>query len=141
MLYVSENLSIPLKEIRITAARSSGPGGQHVNTTATKAVLRFNVERSGSLTQLQKVILRGKLRRRIGKDGNLVLACQTHRSFEQNRDEALSRLAGLLADALTPILERVHTGVPGGQRKQRLEAKRRRASVKRLRGSVAGEDD
>ncbi|MGE4293632.1 MAG: alternative ribosome rescue aminoacyl-tRNA hydrolase ArfB [Desulfovibrio sp.] len=140
MLYVSQDLSIPLKEIRISAVRSSGPGGQHVNTTATKAVLRFDLERSGVLTPFQKMILRGKLRRRIGKDGCLTLACQVHRSFEQNREEVLGRFAKLLAEALTPVLERVRSGVPGGQRRQRLESKKRRASIKKARGPVSGED-
>lgn len=141
MLYISESLSIPLREIRISAVRSSGPGGQHVNTTATKAVLRFHLERSSALTPLQKMILRGKLRRRIGKEGYLTLACQTQRSFEQNRDEVLSRFAKLVADALLPVLDRVRSGVPGGQRRRRLEDKKRRASFKKARGSVSGKED
>lgn len=140
MLYVSEGLSIPLKEIRISAVRSSGPGGQHVNTTATKAVLRFDLERSGALTPFQKMILKGKLRRRIGKDGCLTLSCQVHRSFEQNREEVLRRFARLVDEALTPVLERIRPRVPGGQRRKRVEAKKRRASIKKTRGPVRGED-
>ncbi|MEF2144080.1 MAG: alternative ribosome rescue aminoacyl-tRNA hydrolase ArfB [Desulfovibrionaceae bacterium] len=137
MLFIMDDLSIPLREIRISAVRSSGPGGQHVNTAATKAVLRFNLDRCSVLTQFQKMIIRGKLRRRIGKDGCLTLACQTQRSFEQNREEALSRFASLLAEALTPVLERVRSGVPGGQRRRRLDAKKRRASIKKARGAVS----
>ncbi|SKA72171.1 ribosome-associated protein [Paucidesulfovibrio gracilis DSM 16080] len=140
MLYIAEDVSIPLKEIRIRAVRSSGPGGQHVNTASTKAVLRFNLGRSRRLTQLQKMLLRGKLRRRIGKDGVLTLACQTHRSFERNREEVLRRFADLLAEALAPVMERVRSGVPAGERRRRLESKKRRASVKRCRGPVRRED-
>lgn len=140
MLYISKELSIPMKELRIRAVRSSGPGGQHVNTAATKAVLRFNLAHSRQLTQLQKMILRGKLRRRIGKDGYLTLTCQTHRSFEQNREEILHRFADLLAEALTPVMQRIRSGVPGGERRRRVEAKKRRAAIKKKRGPVSRED-
>lgn len=133
MLFVNENISIHEKELKFTFSRSSGPGGQHVNTADTRVTLLFDIDRSRSLTQLQKVILKGKLRRRIGKDGKLRVTARDTRSQHDNRELAVARFIELVRGALEPVMERMGTRVPRSQKRKRLQRKKRRAQVKSLR--------
>ena len=124
---------IPDAEISFRFSRSGGPGGQHVNKTATKATLRFDLESSSALTDGQKARLRSRLASRIGADGILQVTCETGRSQRANRLEAIERFAVLLASALAPRRRRRPTGVPRKERRHRLQAKRRRGETKRGR--------
>lgn len=133
MIYINDNLSIPEGELKFTAVRSPGPGGQHVNKTSTAVVLRFDLAASPSLTQLEKVILKGKLRRRINRKGVLQIVSRSTRSQAENKRRAVERFARLMAEALEPVLQRIGTRVPKSSRKRRLESKKRRGAVKRMR--------
>jgi ribosome-associated protein len=126
-LRVDDQLSIPLTEIELRASRSSGPGGQHANVTASRVEAAFDVEASGTLEEAQ----RARLLERIGP---LVTAvAQDARSQARNRELALERLAEKLAAALRVPRRRRPTKPTRASRWRRLEEKRRLAERKRAR--------
>lgn len=127
---VTRSVSIPIGEIELRTSRSSGPGGQHANTSETRVEARFDVEASSALTPTQK-------RRVIAKAGPVLSAvAQDERSQARNRELAVERLVGKVAEALRVQRRRVPTRPTKAAREQRLEGKRRRAAVKRSRGPV-----
>lgn len=130
---VNERLSIPADEIRLSFSRSSGPGGQNVNKSNTKVELRFDLLGSNALEGGQKARAANKLRRRLTRDGELVIACDRHRSQEQNRRECLERLADILREALRRKPPRKTTAPTRASRERRLRNKKHRAEKKRLR--------
>ena len=113
--------------------RSGGPGGQHVNTSATKVELRWALDDSQALTDEQKDLVRRRLGNRINTDGELVLQSSEHRSQVRNRDAVVVRFARLLADALETRRPRRPTKPSRAARQRRLDNKRRRAETKALR--------
>lgn len=124
---ITRSVSLPLSEIELRYSRSSGPGGQHAQKTETRAEAVFDVEASGTLTEIQK-------QRVIGKVGPVVRAvAQDERSRLRNRDLALERLAGQLREALRVHRPRVPTKPSVRARERRLEEKKRRGAVKRQR--------
>lgn len=133
MIRITEHVVIPYDEIRFITSRSSGPGGQHVNTADTRVTLLFNVEKSPGLTQLQKVAINGKLRRRIDKRGVLRVTSQKFRSQKSNKDSAIERFVELMRWALKPVSKRKETTVPKSAKRKRLERKRRTAERKKTR--------
>jgi ribosome-associated protein len=137
---INANLSIDDDELRFEFARSSGPGGQNVNKVETKVRLLFDLRRSPSLSAEQKMRIEERLATRTTKDGILQVASQRHRSREANRRATVERFAELLAEALEEEEPRVRTRVPKGQRKQRLESKRRRSQKKALRAKPDVDD-
>lgn len=130
---IRDDLEIDEAEIDISAARSSGPGGQHVNKTETKVVLTFDVEASRSLTLEQKDLLREALGSRLTKDGRLRVVSQKSRSRAANEQDARERFAALVRRGLERPAQRRDTDVPRAERRRRLEGKRKRSSVKKLR--------
>lgn len=139
-LQIDDSLSIPLKEIAFRYARSSGPGGQHVQRTETKVELLFDVANSPSLTDEQRRLILQRLANRVDGDGVLHLTSQMGRSQFDNRQEAIRRFGELLAGALKPEKPRKPTKPSAAARQRRLEAKRRRAEIKRQRRRVASQD-
>ena len=131
-LRITRQISVPLSEVEIQAVRSQGPGGQHVNKAATAIQLRFDI-RASSLSDFYKQRLLRMHDHRITKSGDVVIKAQTHRSQEQNREEALERLRALLRDAGHTRKKRLPTRPSRRQREQRLEDKARRARIKSLR--------
>jgi ribosome-associated protein len=126
-LTVTRSVSIPLSEIELRVSRSSGPGGQHANTAETRVEAVFDVEASTALTDAQK-------RRVVERAGPVLRAvAQDERSQLRNRELALERLAERLRDALRVRRRRVPTRPSAASRERRLEEKRRRGEVKRLR--------
>ena len=141
MIRITDTVVIPYGEINFVTSRSSGPGGQHVNTSDTKVTLVFDVEKSPSLTQLQKVAVKGKLRRRLDKRGVLRVTSQKSRSQKSNKDAAITRFVELMRWALTPVAKRRPTAVPKSAKRRRLERKTRTGEKKRQRRTpdVSGE--
>lgn len=124
---VRGNTAIPLREITVRATRSSGPGGQHANTSDTRVEATFDVAASQSLTDEQK-------RRIIARAGPRVTAvAQDERSQMRNRELALQRLAGRLSGALAVRRPRRATRPTKGSVERRLTSKRARAERKRNR--------
>ena len=130
---ISDDLIIPESELRFRFVRSRGPGGQHVNKTATHVELAFDVAGSPSLDELQRERIRTILGNRIDADGVMRIAAQSTRSQLRNRQEAVERLRVLLADALRPRKWRRPTRPSAASRETRLEQKKRRGAVKRAR--------
>ena len=128
MLDVRPGLTIPADELDVRASRSSGPGGQHANVTASRVEAVFDVEASRSLSDEQK-------RRVMARCGPVVRAvAQDTRSQRRNRELALERLASRLAGALVVKRPRKTTRPSRAAKERRLQQKRRRGETKRLRG-------
>lgn len=139
-LRVNNWLVIPAAELRERFSRSSGPGGQSVNTTDSRVELSFDVARSSSLPQREKTRALARLGPRLA-DGVVTVAAETERSQLMNRDAARVRLAALLRQAIAPPPPpRVPTKPTKGARERRLADKRRRAQTKRDRRYDAGGD-
>lgn len=127
VLRVDEQLAIPLSEVTVRASRSSGPGGQHANVTASRVEASFDVLASPSLTEPQ----RERLLARVGP--RLVAIAQDERSQSRNRELALARLSERLARALAVPKRRRATRPTAASRERRLAAKRRATQRKRER--------
>jgi ribosome-associated protein len=127
LLPVNRDVSIPLGEVVLRASRSSGPGGQHANVTASRIEASFDVASSVALDEGQK-------RRVVARCGPVVRAiAQDSRSQTRNRELALERLVARLARALEVPRARRPTKPTAGSRRRRLDAKRRTAERKRDR--------
>ena len=132
-LRVTDWLTIPGTELRERFSRSSGPGGQSVNTADSRVELSFDVERSPVLPEWARARIQQRLASRLA-GGVLTVAASAQRSQLANRQAARDRLAALLRGAVAPPPRpRVATRPGRGANERRLEAKRRRASVKRTR--------
>jgi ribosome-associated protein len=124
---VTRSVTLPLDEIQLRFSRSSGPGGQHAQRSETRVEAVFDVEASPSLTDAQK-------RRVIGKSGPTIRAvAQDERSQHRNRELAVERLVEALREALKVPRKRRPTRPTAASRERRLDQKRRRGEVKRLR--------
>ena len=134
-LYVNSRLTIAEKEISISTARSSGPGGQNVNKVASAVHLRFNIYAS-SLPERVKNRLLVLQDQRISKDGVLVLKAQQYRSQEKNKEDALRRLKEILSLAMIQHKKRRPTRPGKAAKKRRLEGKKQRGQLKTARKKV-----
>jgi ribosome-associated protein len=132
--------TIPEDEMEIRATRASGPGGQHVNTSATRIEVRWNVLTSPSLTESQRARLLDRLRTRIDRRGFVRVTASARRSQLQNREAAIARLRELVSQALARRKRRKKTKPPTSAREQRLAEKRRRSEIKRDRQPVDRDD-
>jgi ribosome-associated protein len=133
MIEINRNLSIPEHELWFTTARSSGPGGQHVNKVNSRVTLWFNVAESPSLSAFQKRRLRSRLATRINQAGELRVVAQQHRSQMANREAAVERFAVLLRDALVQEKPRQKTRMPAAAKRRRVDEKKQRGQVKQQR--------
>ena len=122
-------------ELVMTAVTSQGPGGQNVNRVATAVQLRFDAARS-SLPERVKERLLTLRDRRMTKDGVIVIRAQRFRSRERNREDAVDRLRGMIEKALAVPAERKKTKPSRASNRRRLERKKRRSDVKKLRRPV-----
>jgi ribosome-associated protein len=124
---VTRSVVLPLSEVELRFSRSSGPGGQHANTSETRVEAIFVVEASSALTDAQK-------RRVLAKAGPTLRAiAQDERSQLRNRELALERLVEALRQALKVERRRVATKPTRAARERRLESKKRRSQTKKLR--------
>jgi ribosome-associated protein len=114
--------------------RSSGPGGQHVNRTSSKAVLRFDIGRCPDLPEDVRQRFWTRERSRLTQEGTLVITSQRHREQPRNAADCLAKLSAILERALVPPTPRRRTKTPRSAIRERLDEKKRRSKTKRLRG-------
>ncbi len=140
ILTVNVDLRVPRAELDYRASRSGGPGGQHVNTTSSRVELLWDLEGSPSLTGEQRARLREKLANRIDGEGVLHLTASEHRSQHQNREAVTERFVEMVRRALVVPKARKKTRPPRASREARLQTKKRRSEVKRMRRGVSGDE-
>jgi ribosome-associated protein len=126
-LPIRPGLALPLAEIELRTSRSSGPGGQHANVTASRVEAVFDVAASSTLSEAQRARITARLGPRV------TASAQDTRSQLRNRELALERLAARLAHALEVRRKRTPTRPTQASRRRRLDAKRQRGDVKRAR--------
>jgi ribosome-associated protein len=133
MIRINARIAIDEREIGESFVRASGPGGQNVNKLSTAVQLRFDVRGSPSLPGDVKTRLERLAGTRLTRDGVLVIIAQRHRTQARNRQDALDRLVDLIRRAATPPVPRRPTKPTAASRERRIESKKRRAGLKRLR--------
>jgi ribosome-associated protein len=126
-LHIRPGVVIPMAEVALRTSRSSGPGGQHANVTASRVEASFDVAASPSLTEEQRARICSRLGPRV------TASAQDTRSQHRNRELALERLAARLAHALEVRRPRTRTRPTRASQKRRVEAKKRRGETKRSR--------
>ena len=133
MIPITPSLSIDESEIEERFIRSPGPGGQNVNKVSSAVQLRFDVRGSRSLPPSVRERLAALAGRRLSREGVLTVIANRHRSQERNRADALERLVELIRQAsIVPTIRRA-TRVPRSAKRQRLDSKTRRGTIKKLR--------
>jgi len=137
---ITDDLSIPMDELKIECYRSSGPGGQHVNTTDSAVRLRFPVKSSPSLPEDIRDRLVSRNERLINDRGELVLSCQRFRCQFRNKACVLSMFVELVRESCKAPRVRRATKVPKSSRAARLMSKRRLSEAKRLRRRPEADD-
>lgn len=138
-LTLRPGLSIPLEEFEMRTSRSSGPGGQHVNTSDTRVELRFDVVNSPSLPEAVRARLLERLCGRLSRAGIVRVVAQGHRSQLRNREDALARMGALLSRALEELPPRVASRPTTGSLSRRRKDKQLRGALKRSRSPVDDE--
>jgi ribosome-associated protein len=133
VIRVTDHISIDEREIEESFVRASGPGGQNVNKLATAVQLRFDVRGSPSLPAEVRARLERLAGTRMTRDGVLIIIAQRHRTQARNREDALERLVELVSRAAVAPRLRRPTRPTAAARRRRVEAKKHRAGVKRLR--------
>jgi ribosome-associated protein len=138
MLRVTDNISIDESELSEAFVRASGPGGQNVNKVSSAVQLRFDVRHSPSLPNDVAVRLMRLAGKRLTKDGVIVIIAQQHRTQERNRADARERLFDLIRQAAIRPVPRRATKVPKAAKRQRLEGKKHRGTIKKMRSGKTG---
>ena len=128
-------------EFIYSASRSGGPGGQNVNKVSTKVELRFNVLLSSVLSEAEKELLSRKLKNKINNEGELILVSQAERSQLKNKNVVTQKFFEFVSKALTIPIKRKATRPTLNSKTRRLDKKKSRGFVKKLRKDSGGQDD
>ncbi|NQD90346.1 aminoacyl-tRNA hydrolase [Paenarthrobacter sp. CM16] len=131
-LEISPTVTVPASELSWRFSRSSGPGGQHVNTTDSRAELRWNVAQTAALTEGQRELLLRRLERKL-VDGVITVTASEERSQLRNREIALAKLAGIVRAGLVPQSVRRASKPTRGSARRHRAAKELRSATKQQR--------
>lgn len=140
-LFVKNGITIPEHELEITASRSGGAGGQHVNKTDTRITLRWNIKNTTILTEEQKQRILEKLSARITQDGDLIIHNSESRSQQQNKKNTFNNLAAIIRNALHVPKKRIATKISKTLREARLKSKAHRGEIKKMRSKKTLDED
>jgi ribosome-associated protein len=132
-LPIKNGIVIPSHELEITASRSGGPGGQHVNKTSSRITVRWNVQRTQALTDAQKLQIMERLQSEVTSEGDILVSNSTSRSQGQNKQLALDSLAQKIRKGLHVPKKRMKVKVPKSATEARLQEKKKRGSIKATR--------
>jgi len=133
MIHITDAIAIEEREVEESFVRAGGPGGQNVNKVARAVQLRFDVRRSPSLPGDVRARLEQLAGRRLTQEGVLIITALRYRTQERNRQDALERLVALIRQSVARPAPRRRTKPTAGARRRHLEAKSRRAGIKKLR--------
>ncbi|MCL4380550.1 aminoacyl-tRNA hydrolase [Candidatus Dependentiae bacterium] len=132
-LIVQQDIIIPHHELLITASKSGGPGGQHVNKTSSKITVRWNILHTTVLSAEQKARIMQNLQGRLTTESELVVHASDSRSQQQNKELAMKRLADEVRKALYIPKKRLKKKQSQASKEARLRAKSYRSNIKKLR--------
>ena len=130
MLTVTSRLQIPMREFTFTYARSSGPGGQNVNKLSTKAILRWSMQTSNTLSEAVRARFLAKYGNKLTSDGDLLITSQRTRDAGRNTADCLEKLRSMLSIVAEPPKTRRPTKPTKSSIHRRLEQKRRQSGAK-----------
>lgn len=122
-----------IREIDFRTSRSSGPGGQHVNKTESRVELLWSPQESDCLNEAQKLMVAGRLSKRITDEGVLILVSEKYRSQHRNRADVTERFLDLILTSLVPVKKRKATRPTRTSIERRIQNKKMRGDIKRLR--------
>lgn len=132
-VFIKNGIAIPDHELEITASRSGGPGGQHTQKTSTRITIRWNIKNTVALNDEQKERVLQKLQSQLTADGDLIVHNSQSRSQEQNRKMALANLAQIIRKAIVIPKKRKPTQISKAIKEVRLQEKKQRSSIKKMR--------
>ncbi len=134
------NTELLFPELQFTAARSSGPGGQHANKVETKVQVRFNVQESQILSESEKQAISSKYVKQLTSQGELLVACEEKRSQLKNKEIAIKKLNRMLEKAFEKPKKRKPTKPTKAAKLERLKGKKMLSNKKSLRGKLDPSD-
>lgn len=135
VIQIGFEISIPESEIEFSFVRSSGPGGQNVNKVNSKAVLRWNLLTSPSLSDFMRTRLLHRLESQLTRTGEIIIASDRFRDQGKNREDCLEKLKEILTSASAPAKIRKKTRPTFSSKRKTGEQKKRNSEKKRLRSS------